>query len=136
MKEYIHQLIKILEFHPFVAFAYLFGSQARGNANERSDWDIAVYFSKPPEEIGIWPAFELEAELSRAVGSTVQVIVLNTLPPPVLGFQIVSTGIILVNKDEELHGEFENRVLRQYYDWQYFSKRQMEAERRKWSLLP
>ena len=87
-------------------------------------------FPLPLEEVGRWPAFELEAELSRAVGSTVQVIVLNILPPPILGFQIVSNGVVLIDRDENLRMDFENRTLRQYYDWQYFLKRQMNAERR------
>jgi hypothetical protein len=130
MKEDIRRLIETLDSRPSVAFAYLFGSKVKGFANDRSDWDIAIYFSEPLEEVGRWPAFELEAELSRTVGSTVQVIVLNILPPPILGFQIVSSGVVLIDRDENLRMDFENRTLRQYYDWQYFLKRQMNAERR------
>ena len=115
---------------PFVAFAYLFGSRAKGYADERSDWDISVYFSEPPENFGIWTSFELEAELSRTVNANVQVIVLNKkLPSPVFGFQIISEGIVLIERDENLRMEFENKVLRHYYDWQYFLKRQMAAEK-------
>ena len=39
------------------------------------------------------------------------------------------TGVDPKAKDEDLKMEFENKVLRQYYDWQYFLKRQMEAEK-------
>ncbi|MDI6793649.1 MAG: nucleotidyltransferase domain-containing protein [bacterium] len=129
MKEDITPLIETLETRLPVAFAYLFGSRARGYANERSDWDIAVYFSEPLEKLGRWPAFELEAELSRAIGSTVQVIVLNILPPPILGFQILRGGIVLLDRNENLRMDIENRILRQYYDWQYFLNRQMKAEK-------
>lgn len=136
MKEDIKLLIEALDARSSVTFAYLFGSKVKGYANEKSDWDIAVYFSEPLEKVGRWPAFELEAELSRAVGSTVQVIVLNVLSHPILGFQIVSSGVVLLDRDENLRMDFENRTLRQYYDWQYFLKRQMKAVKvGKWGRL-
>lgn len=134
MKEDITPLIETLETRLSVAFAYLFGSRVKGYANERSDWDIAVYFSEPLEKLGHWPAFELEAELSRSIGSTVQVIVLNILPPPILGFQILRGGIVLLDRNENLRMDIENRILRQYYDWQYFLNRQMKAEKQLSSL--
>ena len=97
--------------------------------NKNNDWDVAVFFSEPPEKLSLWPAFEIEAELSRGVGETVQVIVLNTELSPVFGFEILKHGILLLDRDEDLRIDFENRILRQYYDWQYFLKRQIEAER-------
>jgi len=124
----IKQLTKTLSANQSVIFAYLFGSRVKGYANERSDWDIAVYFSAPPEEMQGWPAFELEAQLTRAIGSQVQVIVLNREITPLLGFQIISEGHVIADRDENIRFEFENRILRQYYDYQYFLKRQMEAE--------
>ena len=51
------------------------------------------------------------------------------LPSRVFGFQIISEGIVLTERDENLRLEFENKVLRHYYDWQYFLKRQMAAEK-------
>ena len=129
MKEERKQLIEILKRRPDVVFAYLFGSKAKGYANKNSDWDIAVFLSKLPRRLSRWPAFELEAELSRGVGGTAQVVVLNDELSPVFGFEILKHGILLLDRDETLRIDFENRVLRQYYDWQYFLTRQMEAER-------
>lgn len=130
MKRELRLITDILRKQPHVLFAYLFGSRPKGFANERSDWDIAVYFKEPLEQRGHWPAFELEAEVSRATGSTVQVIVLNTPLPPVFGFEIVKDGILLIDRESNLRMEFENRILRQYHDWQYFLKRQMEADQK------
>lgn len=130
MKEGIKPLSKVLSAKGYIAFAYLFGSKVKGYANERSDWDIAVYFSESLDKIGRWAAFELEAELSRAIGSNVHVVVLNKSIPPVFGFQIISGGVLIAERDKNLRMDFENRVLRRYYDWQYFLKRQMEAEGR------
>jgi predicted nucleotidyltransferase len=129
MKEEMRYLIETLQNRPSVIFAYLFGSKVKGYANDKSDWDIAVYFAEPIEKVGEWPAFELEAELSRALGATVQVTVLNNSPAPLFGFEIVKDGVLLIDRDENLRMDFENRTLRHYHDWQYFLKRQMEAER-------
>jgi predicted nucleotidyltransferase len=129
MTDSIQCLKEILSSQSSIIFTYLFGSRVKGCANENSDWDIAVYFSEPLESIGLWPAFELEAKLSRAVGATVQVAVLNNHLSPIFGFKIVSEGILLSDKNTEMRIDFENRVLRYYYDWQYFLKRQILAEK-------
>lgn len=130
MRDGLTKLIEALDTKSFIVFAYLFGSRVKSHCNKGSDWDLAVYFSEPPENFGVWTSFELEAELSRAIESTVQVIVLNNgLPSPVFGFQIIDEGMVLIERDENSRLEFENRILRQYYDWQYFLKRQIEAEK-------
>ena len=128
MKRDVRSLIEILRGQSSAAFAYLFGSKAKGYANKVSDWDIAVYFSDPMDEIGRWPAFELEAKLARAVRGRVQVTVLNALLSPLFGFEIMKDGVVLLDRDPNLRMEFENRTLRYYHDWQYFLKRQMKAE--------
>jgi len=43
----IQHLKEILSNQSSVIIAYLFGSRVKGYANEKSDWDIAVYFSEP-----------------------------------------------------------------------------------------
>jgi len=129
MKQDLKLLSELLQKRSSVVFAYLFGSKVKGYANTRSDWDIAVYFSEPTGKVSRWPAFELEAELSRAVGATVQVTALNNNLTPVFAFEIVKDGIVLLDREENLRMDFESRILRQYYDWQYFLKRQIEAER-------
>jgi len=122
-------IIEILNKRSDIIFAYLFGSKAKGYANERSDWDIAIYTKQSIKQNGRWPAFELEAQLSRAVQATVQVTILNTPLPPVFAFEILKDGILLIDKRPNLRMDIENKILRHYYDWQYFLKRQMEAER-------
>ena len=135
MKDHLNPIKKVLDKRATVAFGYLFGSRAKGYANRRSDWDIGVYFSEPEEKIGTWPAFELEAELSRAVGGTVQVVVLNRPVSPLLGFEILKEGLLLIDRDRNLRMDFENRILRHYHDWQHFLKRQMKAEKDSASIV-
>ena len=129
MTDNVQCLTEILRHQSSITFAYLFGSRVKGYANEKSDWDIAVYFTEPLENVGTWPVFELEAKLSRAVGTTVQITVLNTFLTPVFCFKIVSEGMLLIDKNEDMRMDFENRALRCYYDWQYFLKRQILAEK-------
>jgi predicted nucleotidyltransferase len=129
MRQKIKPIIELLNKQPHITFAYLFGSKAKGYANERSDWDIAIYTKQSIKQNGRWPAFELEAQLSRAVKATVQVTILNTPLPPVFAFEILKDGILLIDRGPNLRMDFENKILRHYYDWQYFLKRQMEAER-------
>jgi predicted nucleotidyltransferase len=129
MKKEIKPLVEMLHKRSHILFAYLFGLKVKGYANEMSDWDIAVYFKEPLRKNNHWPTFEFEAELSRGIGGTVQVIALNNPLPPVFGFEILKDGIVLLDRDPNLRMDFENRTLRHYYDWQYFLKRQMEADR-------
>jgi predicted nucleotidyltransferase len=112
-----------------ILFGYLFGSQVKGYGNQRSDWDIAIYFNTSIKQNGRWHEFELEAEISRAIGAAVQVTVLNAPLSPVFGFEIIKNGILLIDRDPSLRIDFENRKLRHYHDWQYFLNRQIEAER-------
>jgi len=128
MKKKIAPLIKGCHKNPSILFAYLFGSKVKDYANEKSDWDVAVYFAEPMERNKTWLAFELEAELSKVVGAVVQVVVLNEPIPPVFGFEIVKDGVVLLDRDKNFRMDFENRTLRDYHDWQYYLKRQLKAE--------
>lgn len=69
----------------------------KGYANKRSDRDIAVCFSESANKGGGWRTFELEAELSRSVGETVQVTILNRPLSPILDFEIVKNGLLLLD---------------------------------------
>jgi len=124
-------IIEILNKRSDILFAYLFGSRVKGSVNQRSDWDIAIYFNTSIKQNGRWPEFELEAEISRTLEAAIQVTVLNGPLPPVFGFEIIKDGLLLLDRDPNLRIDFENRTLRHYYDWQYFLNRQMETERKK-----
>lgn len=71
------QLVEILGRHPDIIGAYLFGSRARREEREGSDVDLAVYCGKP---LDVDALTELEGELERATGLSVQVIDLAQAP--------------------------------------------------------
>jgi uncharacterized protein len=119
------KLRALLSDKPNVHFAYLFGSRVKGYARATSDWDLAVYLD-PPENPDTWPVFELEAELSREIGETVQVTDLNQELTPQYCFEIVRDGEELLSKDEDKRIEITSRMLRKYLDWMHFQNRHKE----------
>jgi len=125
MTEEINKIKEILRQKQVAVFAYIFGSRVRGIANKRSDCDIAVYFCKDPRKLPGWTVFQLEAEITKDIGLETQITILNGLDAPVFAFQIISEGIILIDKNPKKRILYEASVLRQYHDWHYFLRRHM-----------
>ena len=85
-----------------VAFAFLFGSQARGNATIRSDVDIAVYFhpkKRRPLEVEGEVFYETEdriwTDLERLFNKEVDLVVLNRVPATVGASAIKATPLVI-----------------------------------------
>jgi predicted nucleotidyltransferase len=115
----VQRLRETLEAEPGVLEAYLFGSQARGDASEHSDIDVAVYVS--PDTSRAARAFgyesELTAKLMAAVGSNrVDVVVLNDASP-LLYHRVLRDGIRLFARDLVLTTTREGRALSRYCDY-------------------
>ncbi len=115
VNEFLNKINKEYE----IKFAYLFGSQSRGDATENSDIDIAVYFKKDYEN--------LEEALIRGniieygkefFKKDVDVVSLNNASL-LLKYQVIKDGIVIL--DDEERGEFESLSLRMYFDFKYYS---------------
>jgi len=85
-----------------VAFAFLFGSQARGNATIRSDVDIAVYFHPKKRrslEVEGEVFYETEdriwSDLERLFNKEVDLVVLNRVPATVGASAIKGTPLVI-----------------------------------------
>lgn len=98
-----------------VAFAFLFGSYAKGTATKRSDADVGVYF-KPAGGKLEWTAdvdYPQESEVWSAVDSIVGVesdfVVLNRARPT-LAFEILRFGEPLCINDPDAHFQFLSRI--------------------------
>lgn len=65
MQEILLKLSRALDTEPDVAFAYLFGSMAKGRSGPLSDVDVAVYFS-PEGSRG--SRFDRQLELTTKLG--------------------------------------------------------------------
>lgn len=96
-----------------VVFAVLFGSRARGTADESSDVDVALRF---PEEMDSHERFRvrnrIDADLQAYAAGTVDVSGVDSLPTPV-AYAALRDGIVLVG-DERAVEEYRERVEREH----------------------
>ncbi|MBA3421620.1 MAG: nucleotidyltransferase domain-containing protein [Thermoleophilaceae bacterium] len=100
-----------------VVAAYLFGSQARGEAGPLSDVDLAVWLDPSLERERRW---RRQLELIGLGTSTlrtneVQVIVLNDAPP-LLAHRVLRDGIVLADSDPFQRVRFETGAIIRYLD--------------------
>ena len=94
-----------------VAFAFLYGSQAKGYATNRSDVDIAVYFypeKRHPieceEEVFYPTEDEIWGDLERILQKEVELLVLNRVSASVAASAIRGTRIVI--NDWDLYIDF------------------------------
>lgn len=111
-----------------VSFAYLFGSQATGQARPDSDIDLALFPEPniPPEDI--WNAAQSLASQLNCDIDLINLREANT----VLRFQIVSEGKLLFDKHNQAPG-FEVDTFRMYQDLQYNRKDNINGLLERWN---
>lgn len=109
-----------------IAAAYLFGSVARGTATATSDVDIGVLFSDDPPATLAGLHLDLEAELERAVGVPVQLVVLNRAPCDLV-HRVLRDGILVLDRDPSRRIRFEVRARNAYFDLKPYVDRYRRA---------
>ena len=111
-----------------VIFAYLFGSQARGQGGPLSDIDIAVLLADTVQE----PiAFEKRLMLMTEIGhqlrtDSIDVLILNQ-SPLALSYRVLRDGILIYCRDEAKRIEYTARVLTLYLDFKPILERHEHA---------
>jgi predicted nucleotidyltransferase len=104
---------------PEILEAYLFGSQARGDAMPHSDIDIAVYVDRAhlaPAPWGYYAA-DLMTDLMSALGrNEVDVVVLNNAPP-LLYHRVLRDGERLLSRDLAATTTREGYAISRYCDY-------------------
>lgn len=105
-----------------VAFAFLYGSQAKGRTTSLSDVDIAVYFypkNRHPIELEELVYYEKEGEiwveLERLLKKEVELLVLNRAPATISASAIRGTPIVV--KDWGLYLDFMEVVTSEAIDF-------------------
>ncbi|SHI08678.1 type VII toxin-antitoxin system MntA family adenylyltransferase antitoxin [Clostridium grantii] len=102
-----------------IRFAYLFGSYARGDNHSNSDIDLAFYFDKHYSDIE--DAFNrgtIIEDGKEFFNKNVDIISLNKASL-LLKHEIIRDGIVV--KDFIGRATFESLLMREYFDYKYFS---------------
>ncbi len=100
---------------PAIAFAYLFGSVARGDHQPASDIDIAIFPARSHSADPFPTVLDLEADLARIFRREVQVIDLRRAPVDLV-FRILRDKVVLVDHDRSERLAFEVRARNEYWD--------------------
>ncbi|MFZ5800313.1 MAG: type VII toxin-antitoxin system MntA family adenylyltransferase antitoxin [Candidatus Omnitrophota bacterium] len=110
-----------------IKFAYLFGSQAKGNAGRLSDVDIGVYIDERTDEYKRFDIrLELIGEAGRLLGNdNIDLVILNDVDI-FLAYQVIYFGKIIYSKDELRRIRYEATILSLYFDQQYYYERHAE----------
>ena len=107
-----------------VRFAYLFGSRAEGEARATSDADIACYFGRGDATDRFYRAARLQREIQKTQSVEIEVVALNEAGP-VLRFEAMRPGVVIMCDDDEFRIAQEMAWSREYDDYQYRQHRYM-----------
>ncbi|MCS3613038.1 type VII toxin-antitoxin system MntA family adenylyltransferase antitoxin [Salinibacter ruber] len=121
-----HRLRNVLADHPAVRAAYLFGSIAAGRERDRSDLDLGIVVDsdrwEPTDD-----KVPLITDCMEAAGRDwIDLVVLNGAPL-VLQFEAVRPNAPLYGADGFDHGAFISKVVRMYWDFEPYLRRQRKA---------
>lgn len=108
-----------------IAFAFLYGSHARGNATRQSDVDVAVYFEPKTrypleyeEEVYYPTEDQIWSDLDSILKKESELLVMNRVPATISASAIRGVPILVRNKN--LYIEFMEAVTRESEDFMDF----------------
>jgi predicted nucleotidyltransferase len=126
MDALLQRLREALSARGDVTLAVLFGSGARGELKPSSDLDVALRLEPLPDA---WELGGLVADLMKATGRRVDVVLLSQVRSTLLRHEISKGMLLLGNKDEWV--EFRRQAMREWRDFEPRFRRYAEAGLRK-----
>ncbi len=115
--EITEKISHIIQSHPEIKLAYLFGSQVTGNIGGISDFDFAFYMDERDTNKLHDLKFILMDEISRALKTDrVDIVVLNLTESPEIKYSIIKEGK-LIFAEEPFKILIEPRILNEYFDF-------------------
>ncbi len=113
----IDQLAAFFAAHPApVVAAWLFGSQARGDARADSDVDVAVLLARSLDSYdSLMLSLDLAAALERYLDHDVDVVVMNDAAPD-LAHRVLRDGVLALDRDRATRIAFEVHSRNEYFD--------------------
>jgi predicted nucleotidyltransferase len=106
---------KLLAQDPRIAYALVFGSSARGTAHAGSDVDIALGLDSD-QRLSTLALGELIAQLERACGRRVDILLISEAPPAV-AYRAFRDGRVIVEKSHRRLAEDKARAILEYLDF-------------------
>jgi hypothetical protein len=111
-------LKKIVSRYPQIVTAYLYGTAASGKLRPNSDIDVAILLTDPSsDEENISVETHLICDLEAAFHREADVKTLNRLEPLPLIHEILSKGVLLVDRDPETRRTFAAKKNLEYLDF-------------------
>ncbi len=109
---------EVLQNVPVIAAAYAYGSRTSGRALPLSDLDLAFVLVPDASRDDPLLAERLAARIASALSTSVEIDahVAEDLPLPIQG-RIVTTGVLLFERDPARRVEFETSTRRLYFDF-------------------
>ena len=98
-----------------VAYAYIFGSTARGQDTSWSDVDVAIGLTSGTS-LSAYDIGSLTAALETATGRGVDLVLLDEATPP-LAYRIFRDGRLIVEVDRRARIDREVRAILEYLDF-------------------
>lgn len=118
---------QVLDRHPIIRLAVLFGSLAKGEAGRDSDLDLAVSADRPLE---CHEKMQLIAELADALGRPVDLVDIFTVGEPLLG-QIITRGKRILGDDTRFAVMLSKHLFNQA-DFMPYQSRILKERRQAW----
>ena len=121
-------IVSVLERHPSVTMAILFGSLAAGRGRPDSDLDLAVSTTAP---LTVVARVELIDELAAAVGRPIDLIDLTQAHGPLLQ-QVLTTGRLMLCRNRTEYAELLRRLVYEEADVMPYYRRILATRRQAW----
>ena len=121
-------IVSVLERHPSVSMAILFGSLAAGRGRPDSDLDLAVSATAP---LTVDARIELIDELAAALGRPIDLIDLNQAHGPLLR-QVLTTGRLMLCRNRTEYAELLRRLAYEEADVMPYYRRILATRRQAW----
>jgi len=98
-----------------IVAVYLYGSRARGTARPASDVDVGILYREARAATLEGLPLDVEADLERALGVRVQIVVLNQAPADLV-HRVLRDGKLVLDRDRSRRIRFEVKARNEFFD--------------------